>query len=368
MKLIHNCLIAFTVFTFGTLTFALENPALNKAETLIRPPILRMTENGYRLIWNKNKIFEGDLLLKDSSGNSKKIKTERGNVNHSESGYYADFTDLIPGEKYSVKVPGFGKLNFKAPPAEDKTFTFAGIADHQTYKDITSQTFYLVKKEKPDCIVSAGDMLENGKVINWRANFFERISIFKGIPFAAAEGNNDTGSNLFASYLALENRWYSCLYGNTRFIFLDSNLPMRSDAEQILWLEETLKKNTSRWTVVIYHHSSYNSSEPDMSMLKNRAVISELFEKYKVNLVLNGHVHFYDRTQPINGVQYVTLPTMSGNLTSKVRVNEKSPYYAKTILGFRGYGLFTVENDSIKVIIKDMNGYVQDEFVIPYAE
>ena len=42
-------------------------------------------------------------------------------------------------------------------------------------------------------------MLEDGKVKNWNENFFQKIPLMKGITFAAEEGNNDTGFELFKS-------------------------------------------------------------------------------------------------------------------------------------------------------------------------
>lgn len=362
-KFFRICIAALTLFAAGEFVFAKDNGEV-KAETLERPPVLRMTEDGYRVLWNAEGKSCGKLVLKDRHGNRKEIVPVRGKVNYKDSGYMADFNELVPGEKYSVKIPGYGKLTFFAPPEKGKSFTFAAISDHQTIEEITEQGFMAVAGEKPDCIVSAGDMLEDGKIKNWRKNFFEKISLLRGIPFACAEGNNDTGGGLFSSYFGLENRWYAAKYAGVTFIFLDSNMPLRSGSEQLEWLEKTLCEDSSDWKVVVYHHSSFNSTEPDWSFTKNREEITSLFEKYGVNLVINGHIHLYDRTKLINGVQYVTLPTMSGNFAKRVEVNENTSYYAKTIMGFRGYGLFTVDGNVIKAVVKDLDGNIMDEFEV----
>ena len=321
-KFFRICIAALTLFAAGEFVFAKDNGEV-KAETLERPPVLRMTEDGYRILWNAEGKSCGKLVLKDRHGNRKEIVPVRGKVN-----------------------------------------TFAAISDHQTIEEITEQGFMAVAGEKPDCIVSAGDMLEDGKIKNWRKNFFEKISLLRGIPFACAEGNNDTGGGLFSSYFGLENRWYAAKYAGVTFIFLDSNMPLRSGSEQLEWLEKTLCEDSSDWKVVVYHHSSFNSTEPDWSFTKNREEITSLFEKYGVNLVINGHIHLYDRTKLINGVQYVTLPTMSGNFAKRVEVNENTSYYAKTIMGFRGYGLFTVDGNVIKAVVKDLDGNIMDEFEV----
>ena len=89
----------------------------------------------------------------------------------------------------------------------------------------------------------------------------------------------------------------------------------------------------------------------------------ELYEKYGVDLVINGHNHLYDRTAPINGTIYVTLPTMSSH-APKYDVKHDSPYYAKTVPGFLGYGMFNVSSNKIKGTIKDLNGKIIDTFEI----
>ena len=189
------------------------------------------------------------------------------------------------------------------------------------------------------------------------------MPILQGFPFAACEGNNDTGRNLFQAYLALDNRYYSFTYGNTRFVVLDSNLTFNEGSEQIEWLENTLKENNSLWTIVVFHIGPYVSTLPDYSQKKFRGTVVPVLEKYDVDLVINGHNHLYDRTTKINGITYVTLPCVSARY-STVSANENSGFYAKTVTGKIGYGLFTVSENQIAVLVKDMQDKIIDEFVI----
>ena len=55
---------------------------------------------------------------------------------------------------------------------------------------------------------------------------------------------------------------------------------------------------------------------------------------------------------------------MSGNFAKRVEVNENTSYYVKTIMGFRGYGLFTVDGNTIKAVVKDFDGNIMDEFEV----
>ena len=54
-----------------------------------------------------------------------------------------------------------------------------------------------------------------------------------------------------------------------------------------------------KWRIVSYHHPEFQSSKVHATDRWMR-VLSDLFVKYKVDLVLNGHVHNYQRTKPID--------------------------------------------------------------------
>lgn len=361
-KLFALCLALSFVFSLHAKTKEYKG---EEAQNLLRPPLLRMTDSGYRLIWNDNTKGEQSVKLGRAKQKPVTIEAKKGRALYKDSGFYADLDNLEPGEKYWVQIKGHKKINFTAPKSPESELSFNVISDHQTYVPLTEKGFKLIASEKPDFVISCGDMLEDGKVKYWHENFFSNLPILEGIPFAAAEGNNDTGRNLFENFFAIDeqNRWFSCTYGMARFIILDSNLPLRKDCEQYEWLENVLKNNTSRWTFVVYHHASFLSVSNSNAYTKRLPDVIELFEKYDVDAVFNGHVHFYDRTTPINGVTYITLPSMSGKPT-KSDVDKNSGFYANQISFFNGYSSMHLTADTLSVQIKNLEGEVLDEFVV----
>lgn len=92
---------------------------------------------------------------------------------------------------------------------------------------------------------------------------------------------------------------YSFDYQGVRVIVLNSQ---RTDllAAQALWLEERLKNNRNRWTVVAFHHPVFSLARtrdnPEI-----RDAWKPLFDKYGVDLVLQGHDHLYGRGENIGG-------------------------------------------------------------------
>ncbi|WP_064196839.1 MULTISPECIES: metallophosphoesterase [Emticicia] len=108
--------------------------------------------------------------------------------------------------------------------------------------------------------------------------------------------------------------YYSFNYSNIHFISLDSygldeGKYRLSDArsKQYQWLISDLEANKGKslWTIVFFHHPPYtkrshdSNAEPDLVAIRESLV--PIFDKYKVDLVLNGHSHSYERSYLMKG-------------------------------------------------------------------
>lgn len=95
---------------------------------------------------------------------------------------------------------------------------------------------------------------------------------------------------------ATETHWYTD-YQGLRLISIDSPQLDRNEqarAQTIAWLDALLARNPNRWTVIFLHFPLF-SSDPDRDNPKVRAALKPLIDKYKVDLVLQGHDHGYAR-------------------------------------------------------------------------
>jgi len=105
--------------------------------------------------------------------------------------------------------------------------------------------------------------------------------------------------------------YYSYNYGNIHFVSLDSygwetgkTRLYDTTGPQATWLKQDLAANTQAWTVVYFHHPPYSkgvNSDVDSQEIKIRTRIVPILERYKVDLVLCGHSHIYERSFLING-------------------------------------------------------------------
>jgi len=64
--------------------------------------------------------------------------------------------------------------------------------------------------------------------------------------------------------------------------------------EQMEWLETVLKNNPHKWTIAFFHHPLY-SATTKRDYPERRKRWKPLFDKYGVDLALQGHDHTYAR-------------------------------------------------------------------------
>jgi len=120
--------------------------------------------------------------------------------------------------------------------------------------------------------------------------------------------------------------FYSYDYANIHFISLDSygrvgedRSMFAKDGEQMKWLEKDLKANKQKWTIVYWHHPPYTmasrNSDIEVDLKTIREGVVPILDKYKVDLVLNGHSHVYERSQMMKG-HYGLAATFDQKLNS----------------------------------------------------
>ena len=93
---------------------------------------------------------------------------------------------------------------------------------------------------------------------------------------------------------------YSFDYGDAHFLCLDSNIyvdPTNAALQTYIETDLAAAKDAP-WKFVVFHHPSFNVGDEHYAEQHMR-VLSPLFEKHGVNVVLHGHEHTYQRTRPI---------------------------------------------------------------------
>ncbi|PBQ31867.1 hypothetical protein CNR22_08820 [Sphingobacteriaceae bacterium] len=137
----------------------------------------------------------------------------------------------------------------------------------------------------------------NGAVTSSTTPYF---SIFN-VPTAAEAGGVASGTKAYYSYD----------YGNIHFIALDSygtvagNKMYDTTGAQAVWLKADLAANTKKWIVAYWHHPPYtmgsHNSDTESDLVAIRQKFIRILERYKVDLILCGHSHDYERSKLMQG-------------------------------------------------------------------
>jgi len=100
--------------------------------------------------------------------------------------------------------------------------------------------------------------------------------------------------------------FYSIDNANLHIVMLDSENPsLDKDSDMANWLRKDLQANTKPWTIVVFHTPPYtdggHKSDDDFNsggrMGNMRENFVPIFDKFGVDLVLNGHSHGYERSK-----------------------------------------------------------------------
>ncbi|MBI2684322.1 MAG: metallophosphoesterase [Actinobacteria bacterium] len=134
---------------------------------------------------------------------------------------------------------------------------------------------------------------------------FDRPSaciISAGIRWRASWGNHDLSGNSTATRLGARSRWYRFQVGAATVVVLDSNDP--TNARQLAFMRAALKRTAPGPLIVAFHAPLYGAGYHRPSR-RQRDAWEPMFRRARVDLVLQGHNHNYDRSL-VRGITYVT--------------------------------------------------------------
>ncbi|MDI6791398.1 MAG: S8 family serine peptidase [bacterium] len=265
---------------------------------------------------------------------------------------------------------------FRTAPYSHEPLTFAAFGDTRTGHDAHQTLVNAIHSWGPDLVTNTGDLVNNGwHTSDWETFFEINRELMKEIPYYASIGNHEyyyeTTCPLYFEYFAFpgNERWFSFDYGNSHFIFLDTNRVewYETGTEQYNWLANDLAAHTNaEFTFVFFHQPPYSSSRHcvyDGYAPTMRAALCPLFEDYGVDIVFNGHDHNYERSL-VNGVNYIVTGGGGGPLYGKEVDNDWSLVFQEVY----HYCRVSVNGTMATMQAVDINGNVFDTLQIQHGE
>ncbi len=270
----------------------------------------------------------------------------------------ATITGLQPETRYVYRVRIGNSVSpmyaFRTAPHRETPFAVAWWGDNHNGTVTLQQHLVNLTAHGPDLIAVAGDMVNNGNSLSeWHNYWFkplEHLQVAQTTPVIFARGNHDGEHALAYAYSVLPGNesWFAFDYGNSRFIFLDSETPTGASPEQFAWLQAELSRpetQNAAFRIVCFHRPPYANlwngggytGEPFV-----RADWVPLFEQKHVDIVISGHAHNYNRGMS-NGVTYIVSGGGGGFLDTERVAN---------------WPLYTVEYSRYHFGLMEVNGAV----------
>jgi 3',5'-cyclic AMP phosphodiesterase CpdA len=122
-------------------------------------------------------------------------------------------------------------------------------------------------------------------------------------------------------------------------------------------LEKAKNNSSIDWIIVMFHKPIYSSLTSHMQEYIMREKYQPVFDKYGVDIVLQGHNHLYDRTLPLQfNPNNTSKPIVdeSNNTTVNKFVNPEGSIYSVVGLGGRSSHIFLNQPD---YVVKQYNGF-----------
>lgn len=297
------------------------------------------------------------------------------------SRFRVQLDSLQPGTDYRYRV-GYGDVagetaGFTTPDTVD-TFAFTWFGDihnDPAWGKLAQRA--AAAHPQTDFYLSVGDLVNTGlHRDDWDALFAYSGGIFQEKPLMAVPGNHDSqdglGAEMFRELLSYPKNGpdgqpggftYAFRYKHALFLMID--VVSFSVSQQAAWIESQLSKTDATWKFVVFHFPPYTSEEPYPDIVKNWV---PLFDKYGVDMVMNGHFHYYLRTQPMrdsrpvgpegNGTRYV----MSISTQGKNEDSLAEPHAEKVLKEGYLYQYVQLDGRRLTFTCMDAEGTVRDRF------
>jgi len=281
-------------------------------QRITRPPYLQgTTTSGTAIVWGTKD--PGARVEIREPGGDVKVKAEAKPVGPNLVA--ATFSTLEPTHLYCyqlfdgpVALTELAPFTTAAAPGLTDPIRFVVVGDSGNASPAQRAIGKRMSEVAFDFVLFLGDIAYvDGTAKQLENNFFTIYrDLLRYVPGYPAIGNHERhtrkGEPFFDAFvLPKPERYYSFDWGDVHFAAIDTT---QRDREQLGWLAADLASTKQRWKIVFGHHPMYTSGRRSASAADTRKAFAKIITDNKVDLVLAGHEHQYERFRVAN-VNYI---------------------------------------------------------------
>ena len=273
--------------------------------------------------------------------------------------FTAQLENLEAGTTYEYKIStqnSWPATQTFTTQSKDDSFSFIWYGDTHfspVWGKLANQAFQ--KHPEAAFHAIAGDLVSDGLHRDqWDELFEYSKDVISQRPFMNVIGNHDNRMGLGAemyrqlfSYptngpkdLPTEHT-YAFTYKNALYLMIDAT---SKDELQTQWIEQQLSASKATWKFAMFHFPPYNWEEPYPNIQKEWI---PLFDKYHVDMVFSGHIHYY---------------LISIGIPSPHRGMDEEPYAEIRYEQGPFYQVLDIDGNSLTYTAKDSSENVIDAF------
>lgn len=271
--------------------------------------------------------------IRDIEGYREDLTYKPENDPEVSSRYHSTIIDgLEPGGIYVYRVGAeeyWSEWFQIAMPEPEKKISLVYFGDAQNdVKSMWSRVIRQAYGSIPDVdfMLHAGDLINRfDRDIEWGEWFYAGSFIHAMVPSVMTTGNHEYRDMVLSPQWkkqfnlpkngpeGLDELCYQVNYPNLKVISLDAEQidesPEFNEAQRV-WLDSVLTNDPKKWTMITFHYPIF-STKPNRDNIEFRKDFKPIFDKHKVDIILQGHDHAYGRG-------------MVNNVATGYQVKEKS--------------------------------------------
>jgi predicted MPP superfamily phosphohydrolase len=201
---------------------------------------------------------------------------------------------------YQIDV--FAENDQQNPLLAIADYNVVAVGDFSCNEDAKNTVRNIIKAD-PNILLGLGDYSYENSAKCWK-DIVGGIDPQKmKISFGNHEFEDKSLVKQYMDYTNLDNQYYSFDYNNAHFISMATEIPYEQGSEQFEFVKHDLMKTKTNssidWIIVYYHQPMYTSKTNHEGLEDLRDLYHGLFTEYGVDLVLQGHIHNYQRSYPL---------------------------------------------------------------------
>jgi predicted phosphodiesterase len=286
---------------------------------------------------------------------------------------------LAPGTTYHYRAGTAGHMSadstFTTAPADGKPVRILVAGDSRGNAATWGQVMQAGAAEAPDLAIFTGDANDLGSIQeDWEAWFGAGKGVLEHLPLMMVHGNHEINARHYFSQFPMpgNQQWYSFDFGSAHVTVLNDTPPANDQGSiagaQKAFLDEDLGKATQVWKFVSHHRPAYTASLGHPPATELQMAWEAIFDARKVDLVLNGHAHAYERSYPLQAGQVVgdgqgPVYIVEGGGGADPYMVAAQAFTAKAAQTF-GYVILDVTAQKVTMTAKDLTGATVDSYSI----